>query len=295
MATVRIGYADGRSEERTLNDGVHRVGREAGDIVLGDPNVSSTHVELRVSSDQITLTDTGSSNGTYDPGGVRLSAPITMKPNERYRLGNSTLTLVAANAPSPALVGSGSAGGTQAMPQFNAPPGNAPYGSPPAGAPFGPPPGNAPYGAPTPQSTFTPPHAAYGGYQAGPHAGYAPGGMIANPYDVPPEARTFGMLCHIGALAGYIIPFGNIVGPLVFWLLKKDQHPFVDQEGKESLNFQITVTLAYIVFGALSIFLIGIPFLIAAGVAALIFEIIAGVRANSGIAYRYPFTLRLLK
>jgi uncharacterized Tic20 family protein len=276
MARIRVGYADGRTEARVLNDGVHRVGRDAGEIVLGDPNVSGNHVELRVSSEQITLTDIGSSNGTYDPNGVRLSAPVAMKPNEPYRLGGCSLTLLTPDSQAAGAPGPSTAGGTQAMPQFNAPPPNAPYAAPPGT-----------------QSTFSPP-GAHGNYPPGAYAGYPPGAVMTNPYEIPPEARTFGMLCHIGALAGYMIPFGHIIGPLVFWLLKKDQHPFVDQQGKESLNFQITVTIAYAVFGTLSIFLIGIPFLVATGIAALIFEIIAGVRANSGVAYRYPFTLRLL-
>ncbi len=53
------------------------------------------------------------------------------------------------------------------------------------------------------------------------------------------DARTWAMLCHIGAFAGYIIPFGHIIAPLVIWLIKKDESPFVDDQGKESLNFQI--------------------------------------------------------
>jgi uncharacterized protein len=276
MARIRVGYADGRTEERVLNDGVHRVGRDAGEIVLGDANVSANHVELRVSFEQVTLTDIGSSNGTYDPNGVRLSAPIAMKPNEPYRLGGCSLTLLTPDSQAVGAPGPGTAGGTQAMPQFTAP--NAPYG-----------------GAPPAAQWASPSPGAYGNYPPGSYAGYPPGPVMMNdPYGIPPEARTFGMLCHIGALAGYLVPFGHLVGPLVFWLLKKDQHPFVDQQGKESLNFQITVTIAYVVFGTLSIFLIGIPFLVATGLAALIFEIIAGVRANNGIAYRYPFTLRLL-
>ena len=265
-----------------LNDGVHRVGRDAGEIVLGDPNVSGNHLELRVSSEQITLTDNGSSNGTYDPNGARLSAPMAMKPNEPYRLGGCSLTLLTSDSPAAGAPGPSTAGGTQAMPQFHAP--NVNYGAAPPAAQWAPPsPGN-----------YAPGNYAPGNYAPGSYAGYPPGPVMMDPYGTPPEARTFGMLCHIGALAGYVVPFGHLIGPLVFWLLKKDQHPFVDQQGKESLNFQITVTIAYVVFGTLSIFLIGIPFLVATGIAALIFEIIAGVRANSGIAYRYPFTLRLL-
>jgi uncharacterized Tic20 family protein len=206
-----------------------------------------------------------------------------MRANEPYRLGSCTVTVLPAIGVGVAPNANSFAGGTQAMPQF---------GAPAAGAPAA---GYAPGPHGAPQSAFTPPAGpgAYPGHGAGPAA--YPGYAMAGPYDtLAPEARTFGMLCHIGALAGYVIPFGNLVGPLVFWLLKKDQHPFVDQQGKESLNFQITVTIAYVVFGTLSIFLVGIPFLIATGIAALILEIIAGVRANAGISYRYPFTLRLL-
>ncbi|PWK16339.1 DUF4870 domain-containing protein [Tumebacillus permanentifrigoris] len=109
------------------------------------------------------------------------------------------------------------------------------------------------------------------------------------------EARTFGMLCHLAALAGYVIPFGNIIGPLIFWLLKRDQHPFVDQQGKEALNFQISVILYLIVAGILCIIFIGLLLLPIIGVASLVFIIIAGVRANSGESYRYPLTIRFIK
>jgi len=286
-ALVKIGYADGRIEQRTLSGGVHRVGRESGEIVLGDPNVSGTHLELRVSNGEVFLTDVGSSNGTFDSAGARVHGSVKMAPTQTYRLGSSSLTWVA-----PA------AGGTAVMPQYGAPsPQNAGYGAPPPqNAGYGaPPPQNAGYGAPPPQNAgYAPPQSAFTPPPGGP--GYAPypGGAMAGPYALPPEARTFGMLCHIGALAGYVVPFGNVLGPLLFWMMKKDAHPFVDEQGKESLNFQITVTIAYVVFGGLSFFLIGIPFLILTGVAALILEIMAGMKANAGISYRYPFTLRLL-
>ena len=274
MARVRIGYADGRSEERVLANGVHRVGRDGGEIPLGDPNVSATHLELHVEGEQVTLVDVGSSNGTYDAAGARVSVPTSMKANESYRLGGSSLTLLPVYGAQPGVGTAPAAAAAYAPPAAGFVPPGAGYVPPGAG--------------------YVPPGAySAGGYGPPPGAGAA--AMVANPWEVPAEARTFGMLCHIGALAGYVIPFGHIVGPLVFWLLKKDQHPFVDQQGKESLNFQITVTIAYAVFGVASIFLIGIPFLIATGVVALIFEIIAGLRANAGVSYSYPFTLRLLK
>ncbi|MDD5458740.1 MAG: DUF4870 domain-containing protein, partial [Phycisphaerae bacterium] len=95
------------------------------------------------------------------------------------------------------------------------------------------------------------------------------------------------MFCHLGALAGYIIPFGNILLPLVFWLMKKDQYPFTDNQGKEALNFQITVTIAAIV-AWLSIFIcIGVVLLPAVGIANIVFIIIAAIKSNAGEAYKY--------
>lgn len=109
------------------------------------------------------------------------------------------------------------------------------------------------------------------------------------------EEKKWGMFCHLAALAGYIIPFGNIIGPLVIWLLKKDEYPFVDDQGKESLNFQISIML-YIIIGVVSIILvIGIVILIAVGIFSLIMIIIATVKANEGVAFRYPLCIRFIK
>ena len=109
------------------------------------------------------------------------------------------------------------------------------------------------------------------------------------------EACTFGMLCHLSALSGYIIPFGNIIGPLVFWLIKRNDSAFVDENGKESLNFQISVTIYAFIGFVLSFVLIGIPLLIILGIATLVLIIVAGVKASQGESYRYPLTIRLIK
>lgn len=103
------------------------------------------------------------------------------------------------------------------------------------------------------------------------------------------------MLCHLSALSGFIIPFGSLIGPLVVWQIKKNQYPIVDDQGKEALNFQITITLAAIVSAILIVLLVGIFLLIAVGIASLVFTIIAAIKANSGETYRYPFCLRLIK
>lgn len=112
---------------------------------------------------------------------------------------------------------------------------------------------------------------------------------------VSAEERQWAMFAHLSALAGFVIPFGNVIGPLVIWLVKKDTMPFVDEQGKESLNFQITVTIAAIICMALIVVLIGIPLLFVVGLIALVLTVIAGVKANEGVHYRYPFALRLIK
>ena len=109
------------------------------------------------------------------------------------------------------------------------------------------------------------------------------------------DARLWGMLCHMSALVGVVLPFGNLLGPLICWLVKKNEYPFVNDQGKESLNFQITVMIAILVCIPLMFICIGILLAIAIGIASVVFVIIAAIKANDGQAYRYPWTLRLIK
>ena len=109
------------------------------------------------------------------------------------------------------------------------------------------------------------------------------------------EARQWGMFTHLSALAGLIIPFGNLLGPLIFWQIKKNEWPFADDQGKEALNFQITVAIAFLVCLVLTIVLIGFLLMLVVGIAALVFTILAAIKANEGVYYRYPWTLRLIK
>lgn len=108
------------------------------------------------------------------------------------------------------------------------------------------------------------------------------------------DAKTWGMMCHLASFAGYLIPFGNIIGPFIVWQLKKDTSEFVDHNGKESLNFQITFTIAMIAAIPLILVVIGIFMLIALPILEVVMVIIASVKASSGERYRYPFTLRLI-
>lgn len=102
------------------------------------------------------------------------------------------------------------------------------------------------------------------------------------------------MLCHLSTLAGFVIPFGNIVGPLVMWTIKKDEFPLVEDQGKEALNFQISMTIYIIVAVILILLLVGIPLLIGLGIFDLIVTVIAAINANDGVKYRYPLCIRFV-
>ena len=109
------------------------------------------------------------------------------------------------------------------------------------------------------------------------------------------EERQWAMFAHLSALVGFLIPFGSVIAPLVIWQIKKNEMPFVDDQGKEALNFQITVLIAAVIGIVLCFVLIGLLLLPIIGLAALILTIIGGIKANNGEAYRYPFALRLIK
>jgi uncharacterized Tic20 family protein len=107
--------------------------------------------------------------------------------------------------------------------------------------------------------------------------------------EINKDARTFAMLAHLLAI------FTCFLGPLVIWLIKKDEHPFVDEQGKEALNFQITVLIAYLVSGLLTFVCIGFLLLTLVWVVDLIFCVMACTKVNNGEHYRYPITIRFIK
>ena len=115
--------------------------------------------------------------------------------------------------------------------------------------------------------------------------------------DISKDAKMWGMFCHLAALAGYLgIPFGNVLGPLIIWLIKKDDFKFVNDQGTESLNFQISITIYSVVAGLLvCLGGLGIFLLIPLWIFDLIMVIIASISANKGTAYRYPLCIRLIK
>lgn len=109
--------------------------------------------------------------------------------------------------------------------------------------------------------------------------------------EAPSDQRTMALVAHILGI------FTGFIGALIIWLVNKDDSskPFVVDQSKEALNFQITVAIAYIISSILVVVLIGTLMLAAVWVANLVLCILAAVKANNGEAYRYPFTLRLIK
>ena len=110
------------------------------------------------------------------------------------------------------------------------------------------------------------------------------------------DACNWAMLCHLSALVGLLgNGIGFILGPLIVWLIKKEEHPFIDEQGKEAVNFQITMFIAFAVSAVLIFVLIGIPLLVILGILDIVFPIIAAIKTSNGEHYRYPFALRLIK
>jgi uncharacterized Tic20 family protein len=116
------------------------------------------------------------------------------------------------------------------------------------------------------------------------------------PGSLSQDDRNWGMIAHLSALAAFIAPFlGGVLGPLIVYLVKRDQSAFAADAAKEALNFNITVAIGYAICLCLFIVFIGIPLMIALGIAWLVLTIVAGVRASEGISYRYPATIRFVK
>ena len=107
--------------------------------------------------------------------------------------------------------------------------------------------------------------------------------------------RNWAMLCHLSAFAGFFFPFGGIIGPLICWLSRKDESRWVDQNGKASLNFQISILLYMVLAVPLCIIIIGIPIVIFLVFLKVICIIIASVKASKGEEFKYPVTIPFIQ
>lgn len=102
------------------------------------------------------------------------------------------------------------------------------------------------------------------------------------------DHRTWGMVAHLAALAGFVVPFGNIIGPLVVWLIKKDESPFVAYHAKQAMWFQIFVAIAEVILGLIGLLVcVTIPLAILVGIGALVYAIYGAVQVNGGKDFEY--------
>ena len=107
--------------------------------------------------------------------------------------------------------------------------------------------------------------------------------------------RNWAMLCHLSAFAGFFFPFGSIIGPLVCWLTRKDESLWVNQNGKASLNFELSILLYIVLAIPLCFIIIGIPIVVFLGILKIICIIIASVKASKGEEFRYPLAIPFIQ
>ena len=103
------------------------------------------------------------------------------------------------------------------------------------------------------------------------------------------DEKSWAMGCHLIALVM------SFVGPLILWLIKREGNPFVDEQGKEAVNFQLSILLYVVVCSFLTIIVVGALLMPLVGLFDVIFIIVAAVKANDGVNYRYPLCIRFIK
>ena len=104
-----------------------------------------------------------------------------------------------------------------------------------------------------------------------------------------------GLFSPLERLCRFFFPFGNIFGPLLIWLIKRNEFPYVDAQGKEAVNFQILITIYSFISAILIVVVIGIALLGILFVWWIVLTIVASVKASDGVSYRYPLTIRIFK
>jgi uncharacterized Tic20 family protein len=122
-----------------------------------------------------------------------------------------------------------------------------------------------------------------------------PGSAGAASSEPERHERNMAMLVHASIFSGFVIPFGNVVGPLVVWLLKREESSFVDRHGKAALNFQISLMIYMLISAILVLVLIGIIMLIGLFIFDLVYTIIAMIRASDGKEMKYPPAIPFFK
>jgi uncharacterized Tic20 family protein len=107
--------------------------------------------------------------------------------------------------------------------------------------------------------------------------------------------RNWSMLCHLSALAGFFIPFGGVIGPFICWQTRKDESGWISINGRNSLNFQLSMLLYIILAAPLCLIVVGIPIIAALVVLRAACVIIAGIKAPKGEIFRYPLAIPFIQ
>lgn len=124
------------------------------------------------------------------------------------------------------------------------------------------------------------------------------GAEVGPSEELSKNTRMWAMFCHLAGLAGIVVPviLSGIIAPLIVWQIKKDDHPFIDEHGKEALNFQISIGIyAFVSVLLIFVFCVGALLLAAVEIVNIVFLLIAGIKANNGESYRYPLCIRFIK
>jgi uncharacterized protein len=112
---------------------------------------------------------------------------------------------------------------------------------------------------------------------------------------VDQAVRNTAVAAHLSTFAGLVVPFGSVIGPLAVWLTRRDQDPFIDDAGREALNFGISIAIYGLMALVAALMLVGIPLLIVGVIAWVVLASLAAAKASQGQTYRYPLTMRLVR
>jgi uncharacterized protein len=107
--------------------------------------------------------------------------------------------------------------------------------------------------------------------------------------------RNWSMLCHLSAFAGFFFPFGGVIGPLICWLSRKDDSAWVNINGRNSLNFELSILLYMVLAAPLCIIVVGFPIIFALGALKVICIIIASIKASKGQLFKYPLLIPFIQ
>ena len=109
------------------------------------------------------------------------------------------------------------------------------------------------------------------------------------------EIRNTAVAAHLSTFAGLLVPFGSAIGPLAVWLTRRDRDPFIDQAGREALNFGISIAIYGLAALVAALMLVGIPLLMVGVIAWVVLASLAAAKASQGRSYRYPLTMRFVR